>query len=438
MQNNNNNTDDISMYYPDGDAEHMEMDDHDTEFLAQNHKKKERIKKKNAKLTSAQITLIAVIFVVYTAIIFAAAWMIFYRPAQPGVEEVPFDTSTEANDPNNPPFDEDDPNTAVESGSDQQNAYIPKEGVYNILVVGHDVAAHLADVTMIVNCNEEAKTISIMQIPRDTLVSVGVVTNKTNAAFSTYYNQAYQDGAADPYARALEQYASLFEKGLCINIHHTVLMDLEGFRDIVNAMGGVDLYVPADMEYEDPEQDLYIHIKAGYQHLDGTLAEQFVRFREDYVQADLGRVNAQKIFLTAMFNKAKATVKSLDVSTLTRMAKEVSESIHTDLSVSDIMYYGKFLLNVDLSSINMMTLPGNVAKSYYVMNREATRSVINQYFNIYNTEISDGIFDKSKVFCLDEFDYVCDVYYGDAKTVLDDVYNAESIDEDSINIPILH
>jgi len=311
--------------------------------------------------------------------------------------------------------------------------------VYNILVVGHDKEAHLADVTMLVNFDTVNNSISIMQIPRDTYVGLdGLTTHKVNESFARFYNKALTTEASDVNLAALDQYASMFERNLCINIHHTVLMNLDGFKNIVDALGGVTLYVPEDMEYNDPDQGLYINLKKGEQTLDGAKAEQFVRFRSGWVQADLGRINAQKIFLTAMFNQVKAVIKNLDVPAISNMATEVFKNVYTDMSVSDIIYFAKHLVNVDLESINMTTIPGNMAGSFYVTNREATLNVINQYFNIYYAEITDSIFDKSKLFCNLASTEACNVYFGDPEDILDGVYNADDINKDSIDIPSLN
>ncbi len=429
---NKKNEDDVSMYYPDGDAENIENDDMSEEFYSKNQKKKKKLKKKKARLTKSQITLIAVIFVVYMAIILTAAWLIFYRPAQPSQGEIPFDTEENVTEPSLGEKPEDE---TKEDGTVIKNEYTVKDGVYNILVVGHDDEASLADVTMIVNINTNTNEITVMQIPRDTLVTDHSTTNIINAAFNGFYMESKGEGSDDPYMDALTKYEEMLEKSLCINIHHTVLMGLKGFRGIVDAMGGVDVYVPTAMYYSDPEQNLLIDIPAGYQHLNGNDAEGFVRFREGYLTADLGRINAQKIFLTAMFNKVKDTVKSVDIPTITNIANEVFNCVDTNMTVSDIIYYAKFFMNVDLSSITMTTIPGNMAGRYYVVNRAGTLKLINEHYNIYEKEISDSIFDKDYLFCFNDLQYICDVYYADESNVFDESHNAEDIDSESIYIP---
>ncbi|MBE6599318.1 MAG: LytR family transcriptional regulator [Ruminococcaceae bacterium] len=429
------NENDVSQYYP-SDETYNDFDD-----VFYNYDKEQREKKgfKVTKFTSSQLILLAVIFVVYTALIFTASWLIFYRPSQPS--EIPFETEDVTGafaESVTPPLDNKDP-VGEETGkvNADENAYVAKEGVYNILVVGRDSAATLADVTMIVNMDTVNKSVSVMQIPRDTLVNIGVPTNKVNAAYSTYVGNAYRSGAENTHLAALEEYISLFEKNLCIEIHHGAVVNLEAFITIVDLFGGVDVYVPRGMYYNDPEQNLYISIGSGMQHLDGYNSMCFVRFRSDYVQADLGRVNAQKIFMTAFLEKVKNSVSLTNLGLISDVANAVFENVVTDMTVSDIIYYGKALIGMELGNVNMLTLPGNLDmwSSYYVMNKAAALDAVNRYFNIYKKTIPESIFDKSHVFCDDSSTSISNIYYGSAEDVLDGVYNAEEIDNESIYIP---
>ncbi len=464
MQNNptnenteNNANEDISMYYPEDDGEHIARDDHDEAFLNETIKKKKKLRRKNGRLKKSQIALIMAIFVIYALVLVVAAWMIFYKPTSPNQEELPFEIepmkpveTVVSDDPENPPLDNvtDNPTSPSEntpSGSEQPaeteemptvDEYVVKDGVYNILLLGHDDQALLADVTMLVNVNTNDNTITVMQIPRDTFVSLNILTNHVNAMFNSFYNQCYAGSydATVPYA--IKEVEKVYEKSLCINIHHTAVLSLAGFESIVNIMGGVGVYVPEAMYYTDPEQGLYISIGEGYQWLDGAAAEGFVRYRSGYVQADLGRVNAQKIFLTAFFDQFKNTLKSANVSKLTDIATEISKYLTTDMSISDMMFYAKALLKMDLSDINMLTIPGNLVGQYYVVNRAATLNVVNEYFNIYEKEITDSIFDRSGTFNLYSDPWISEYYYAGSDYVYDDhVYNGESVNNESIHIP---
>ncbi len=430
------NENDVSQYYP---SDETYYDDEDDVFYSYENEPKKESRFKITKFTSSQLILLAVIFVVYTALLLTASWLIFYRPAQPTV--IPFET--EATDPNPetaPPLDNRDPVTAETDkpkDSSGEDAYVAKEGVYNILVVGRDSAATLADVTMIVNLNTADGTISIMQIPRDTLANIGTITNKVNEAYSRCVSNAYRAGESNTHLTALGEYISLFEKNLCIEIHHGVVVNLAAFIEIVDLFGGVDVYVPQGMYYEDPEQDLYISIGAGMQHLDGYNAMGFVRFRSDFVQADLGRVNCQKIFMTAFLQKVKNSVSITNLGLISDVANTIFENVVTDMTVSDIIFYGKALLGIDLANVTMLTVPGNLDmwSGYYVLNKAATLEAINTYFNIYSKEITESIFDKNHIFCDDTRASISNIYYGSAEEVLDGVYNAEDIDNESIYIP---
>lgn len=451
---NNENNEDVSMYYPDGDAEHIARDDHDEAFLNETIKKKKKIRRRNGRLKKSQIAMIVSIFVIYALVLIVAAWMIFYKPAQPTEEGLPFDPTpmtpveTVSSDPNNPPLTdktgtEETPSKEVvtepvETTGEAKTEYVIKEGVYNILVVGHDDAALLADVTMLVNIDTVNNAITVMQIPRDTFISLNVLTNKVNAAFNTFYNQNYAGSYDDTVPLAMKDLEEMYEKSLCINIHHTAVLSLAGFREIVDIMGGVNVYVPEGMYYSDPEQNLYIDIPAGYQWLNGYQAEGFIRFRSGYSQGDLGRVSAQKIFLTALFERAKEVVKSANVSALTDIATTISKYLTTNLTVSDLMFYAKAFVNIDLANIHMLTIPGNmVGVNYYVINRAAALEAINQYFNIYENEITDSIFDRNGTFNLSSDPWINDYYYDGSAAFYDsNVYTSDSIDEE-IYIPRL-
>lgn len=163
------------------------------------------------------------------------------------------------------------------------------EGSYNFLVLGHDRTALLTDVIMLVNYNTNNASITILQFPRDTYVSYDVPTHKINATFSTLYTEELSKGLSEDKARlnAIQRFGDVFEKSLGINIYKCAIMDLNGFVNIVDALGGVEVDLPSDLKYDDPAQNLYIDLHAGYQTLNGDQAEQFVRYRKGYLQADI-------------------------------------------------------------------------------------------------------------------------------------------------------
>ena len=237
----------------------------------------------------------------------------------------------------------------------------------------------------------------------------------------------------------MSDYARFLEKSLCIKIHNTVMVSLEGFRDIVDAVDGIDVYVPGPMYYSDPEQGLYIAIDQGYTHMDGATAEGFVRFRSGYVQADLGRANAQKIFLTALYRRVQELIKYFGVSNLTNLATQIMKYVTTDMSVSDMMFFVKSFAEIGMENVTMLTMPGEAENVtmyfYYVMNRAATLREINEHFNIYDKEIDNSIFDRAPTFCFTNLSYISNLYYASADSAYTAEYDAESINQNNIVIP---
>jgi hypothetical protein len=143
---------------------------------------------------------------------------------------------------------------------------------------------------------------------------------------------------------------------LRIPIHYYALANWKGFIEIINLIGGVDLYVDRDMHYEDPWANLKIDIKHGYQHLDGEKSGQYVRFRSDEL-GDIGRVQRQQKFLKAlglqMFSvenitkipKLLATAKEYvetDMDTVTMLKAARSFNIMSDNNIKSGMLYGNF------------------------------------------------------------------------------------------------
>ena len=311
---------------------------------------------------------------------------------------------------------------------------------YNVLVLGHERAAMLTDVMMLVNVDPVDNTVAVMQIPRDTYIAnhdgLYIPTNKANALFSTYYLDNYRSGANSDksYNMALTEVADDLERALAVDIDFSIIMDLDGFRNIVDAIGGVEMNVEKPMSYTDPEGEIYIDIPAGYQTLNGEQTEGFVRYRSGYNTADFGRQNAQKLFLAALLKKVKSSISISNVSMLNEVANIINDNICTDMSVADMLYFSKEILGCDLDNMYMFTLPGNLSSSYYVMNRAAAKSVISKYYYTNEGEISDAMFDADGIFNSLENVNINSAYNKPASEVYNrTIYNAENTDEIKVN-----
>ena len=383
---------------------------------------KVKVKKRKKKILPRILLLLLVALI--GVVIYAASVLFLYKPDASNDLDIPFETD------------------AVTDENGNLSTEIPVEvdkNSYNFLVVATDKVSGLTDVIMIVNYNTKTQGISVMQIPRDTYVELEDYNyHKINGAYRYYLSG--RKGEENAEVLALRDFADFLEKNICVKIHYTALVGLDGFGSIVDAIGGVEMYVPQDMKYPDPEQNLYIDLKEGYQTLDGDKAEQFVRYRAGYANGDLGRGDAQKLFMTAFIKKLASSISLTDVGTLTTLATTVYENISTDLKINDIVYFGKHFMGltgggrVDLSNVNMLTLPGAsfyYDLSYYSVNKEATINVINNYFNIYTYDVTPS-FDKYKVFINEDSErsvYVYDLPEAELKT---EIFNGEQLDQDGL------
>ena len=267
-----------------------------------------------------------------------------------------------------------------------------KEGFYNFLLVGKDVAGTNTDVIMALSFDTKNNKIAILQMPRDTYVNVPYSFKKLNSVYSAAYNAAAWEGKnlAERKKSGVEGLSNALLKNFGIVIDRYVFVDISGFRHIVDAIDGVDVYVQEDMTYYDEYQDLEINLKKGNNHLTGEQAEGFVRFRSGYVNADIGRMDAQKIFMSAFLDKL------FSVSSITKipeLANTVLDYVETDVSVSDAMVFGKELLEMDLSQITIHSLQGEAlyhtdGLSYFSVYEKANIDLINKYFNAFEKDLT--------------------------------------------------
>ena len=384
------------------------------------------MKKKKKKKNKFLIAVLAIFLIAVLAIAgYAASVFFLYKPTPDVNNELPFNPTPNQNG-----------GSENNSGNNNNTEIVVDDNQYNFLVVARDRVSGLTDVMMIINYNITDQSLSVMQIPRDTYVELeDYYYHKINGAFTYFANN--RRGEENANRAALRDVADFLEQNLCIKIHYTAQMDLAGFSSIVDAIGGVEMYVPQRMEYYDPEQDLYINLYEGYQTLDGKKAEQFVRYRYGLANGDIGRGDMQKLFMTAFIKKLQSTISIANVSKVTELANIVYDCVDTDLSVNDLVFFGKNFLGltggkkVDLENINMFTLPGGAFYydlSYYSLNRETTINVINDYFNIYDFDIS-GSFDTNKIFVNEDSSKSVYMYELPADELETDIFNAGEMDQ---------
>ena len=275
--------------------------------------------------------------------------------------------------------------------SELQEASLPlfgtNEGVIRFLVMGCDRAVGLTDSIFVVTLDEGQKKATILQIPRDT--------------YAEYTNRDYKklNGAKQTLGAAGTK--DFLSRALGVRLDYYVTLDLDCVRELVDAIGGVDVILPDALSYSDPAQDLEIRLPKGYTHLNGAQAEQLIRFRSGYLNADLGRLDAQKLFLQAFAKQCK----HLTPMQMIQVLRLVFTRVQTDIDWMDAIRVGMMLLEFDTESIPMQTLPGEAIQGnsgawYYVLYRRAACRSVNEYclpqHTLTETEFDpNGVFDRS-------------------------------------------
>lgn len=273
--------------------------------------------------------------------------------------------------------------TTIQENKIEENKLSSKTR-YNILILGEDEAAGLTDVLMIVSCDTKKRVINTLQIPRDT--------------YAEYTSASYRkmNGARDVLGGS-ESVASFLEETLKIPIDYHITVALDAVSSVVDALGGVEVYVPMDMIYTDPYQDLSIEIKKGKQLLNGEKAKQFIRYRSGYTRGDLDRLDAQKVFLSALLKKI---CNQSNIFSVIEIIGVVLPLVESNISYNDCFKLIKEFGIPDMKNVSFITLPGcdiqgSSGAWYYIMNRKAAYKIISEKFN---SNVSESEFDADRKF----------------------------------------
>lgn len=198
----------------------------------------------------------------------------------------------------------------------------------NILLLGIDDGDSEAaeyepkrtDAIILLSIDPKENLVSVLSIPRDTKVILPGHKDPDKI------NAAYAYGGK---VMAKQTVANLLQ----VPIHYYALANWQAFIEVVDLIGGVDIYVDKDMYYEDPYADLVIDIKHGYQHMDGKTAGKYVRFRSDEL-GDIGRVQRQQKFLKAA---AEQMFSIQNVGKISSLVATLDKHIDTDLNIQTMI-----------------------------------------------------------------------------------------------------
>ncbi len=232
-----------------------------------------------------------------------------------------------------------------------QNTLTPPEWTgkerVNILLLGGDSRGlkkneiPRSDSMLVVSLDPVTKQASLFSVLRDTYVAIpGHGHGRINTAITL--------GGPD---LAMQTVGEL----LGLSVQYYVYTDFKGFIQLIDAMGGIDFFVEKDMKYSDSEDDhLYdINLKKGMQHLNGTTALQYVRFRHD-AMSDYSRTERQRNFLEAVVKKLKSTYSLIR---LPKILNSIEPSIETNLSVDNMWKLASLGFKIDTTALVSQQVP---------------------------------------------------------------------------------
>jgi LCP family protein required for cell wall assembly len=226
------------------------------------------------------------------------------------------------------------------------------------------------DTMLLVRFDPEAKKLTVLSIPRDTRTYIeGHGIAKINAA-------NIQGGPA----LTAKTVSELLEG---VGIDRYVRVNVQGVKNLVDALGGVTVYVPDDMKYQDDSQHLYINLKQGKQHLNGDKALQLLRFRYDKY-GDIGRVQRQQLVMRALMEQA---LNPATVARLPKILSVIQSHIDTNLTVEELVALVGFGAQTERSDVQMLIVPGDYNGdgrhdiSYWLPNQTRIQQMMAKYFD---------------------------------------------------------
>lgn len=256
---------------------------------------------------------------------------------------------------------------------------VRQNGVYTLLLAGSDNGNGNTDTLILGRVDTVRHEMDFVSLPRDTLVNLPWRVRKLNAVY--WGARMEGENGIEALKRQVGRLTG-FEPDCC------AVIDMELVARAVDCVGGIPFDVPMAMDYEDPSQDLSIHLQPGPQLLDGEAAMGLCRYRSGYVTGDLGRIEMQQRFLQACAKQL------LSLGTVPRAAKLISlltEHLDTDLSAGNMAFFLRQLLLCRGEDIHFWTAPCTPeiisGYSYAVLDLEPWLDMLNLRLKPFETDI---------------------------------------------------
>ncbi len=254
----------------------------------------------------------------------------------------------------------------------------------NVLLLGvsEDIDTKLTDTIIVCSYNPKNQLASMISIPRDTFIG-----NNKNKAKGT-------DKINSLYARGPEKLLKEVSEITGMDLDYYAVVNNNALIEIIDIIGEIDFEVPINMDYDDPTQDLHIHLKKGMQKINGEKAELLLRFRHnndgtsypsEYGDNDYGRMKTQRDFITE-------TIKQTLVLENLRKSKQIVytilNNVETNIDTKDLLPYIPVMVDFDVNTIISKQLPGESEKLndlwFFVYDKKETKNMVKEIQNEIN------------------------------------------------------
>ena len=247
-----------------------------------------------------------------------------------------------------------------------------------VLVLGESTG--MSDTIIVASYDPKTQEAALLSIPRDTFIG----DDKKHTSVYDKINSLYSNGDTP------EKTLAAVNKLTGLDLKYYIIVDTEALQKLVDTIGGVEFDVPIDMDYDDYSQDLFIHLKAGVQTLNGDQAEQLVRFRHNndyssysysYGDNDLGRMRTQRNFIIAT---VKQTIRMKNVTQIGNIIDIFKQYVKTNLDFNHVKDYIPYEIKINTDDIKAAQLPGTAQYlgylSFFLCDEEETQELVKEFF----------------------------------------------------------
>ena len=271
------------------------------------------------------------------------------------------------------------------SDTEDENALVRRDLVYNVLLAATDNGGSRTDTMMVMSYDIPNQKVGVISVPRDTLVE-----RESGSPKLVYGPGGVTQRMAD------------ISDMLGVPIDYYIKVDINGFIALVDYLGGVEVEIPLDMNYDDPYQDLHIHFTQGTHLLDGQEAMEVARYRHDNSDSpnynknqwytDIQRSQMQQQILV---NLAKKVLSWDSLTKINGFVEIFNEYVDTDLSLTDMLYFASQAIYLDTSTgVETFTLEGDGNVTYkgnrycYELDPQSTLDAVNRLINPYTRDLT--------------------------------------------------